>query len=105
VPTLLVHHAQDGCSASPLAGAEALRTRLVNAPEVSWHEISGGKTCPTAARCSPRSHHGYLGQDVEVVGIITDYLRNVATAGPGFGATNGPPQQARPGSAAPRSRM
>jgi hypothetical protein len=78
VPTLLVHHAQDGCSASPLAGAVGLRTRLVNAPDVSWHEISGGKTYPRAASCSPRSHHGYLGQDVEVVGIIIDYLRRVA---------------------------
>lgn len=80
VPTLLVHHAQDGCNASPLAGAVTLRARLVNAPEVSWREISGGKTCHRAAECSPRSHHGYLGQDVEVVGIITDYLRNVTTA-------------------------
>jgi len=83
VPMLLVHHAQDGCSASPLAGAAALRTRLTNAPDVSWREISGGKTCPSAAKCSPRSHHGYLGQDVEVVGIITDYLRKVLEQRPG----------------------
>jgi hypothetical protein len=71
VPALLVHHKHDGCNASPLAGAEALATQL----HASWIEIRGGTTDKSASKCSPESHHGYLGQDAEVVGDIATFVR------------------------------
>jgi pimeloyl-ACP methyl ester carboxylesterase len=71
VPALLVHHRHDGCNASPLAGAEALAKTL----HATWIEIRGGDDDKTASKCSPQSHHGYLGQDAEVVGDIAGFIR------------------------------
>ena len=69
-PALLVHHENDGCVASPRAGAKALATLL----HASWIEIRGGETDKHASKCSPESHHGYLGQDAEVVGDIATFI-------------------------------
>jgi pimeloyl-ACP methyl ester carboxylesterase len=70
-PVLVVHHEKDGCNASPLAGAQALAAKL----HATWIEIHGGTTDKAASKCSPESHHGYLGQDVEVVGDIVKFIR------------------------------
>jgi hypothetical protein len=70
-PVLVIHHKHDGCNASPLAGAQALATKL----HATWIEIRGGDTDKSASKCSPESHHGYLGQDVEVVGDIVKFIR------------------------------
>jgi hypothetical protein len=69
-PALLVHHQHDGCNASPLAGARALAKQL----HASWIEIHGGETDKHASKCSPESHHGYLGQDAEVVGDVAKFV-------------------------------
>jgi hypothetical protein len=74
VPVLLVHHIKDGCNASPIAGAIELKRKLAHAKDIGWREISGGETELSASKCSPRSHHGYLGQDAEVVAAIVDYM-------------------------------
>jgi hypothetical protein len=67
---LLVHHQKDGCNASPIAGAKALAKQL----HASWIEIHGGETEKHVSKCSPESHHGYLGQDAEVVGEIAKFV-------------------------------
>jgi hypothetical protein len=67
---LLVHHERDGCNASPLAGAKALAKQL----HATWIEIRGGENDKHASKCSPESHHGYLGQDAEVVADIAKFV-------------------------------
>jgi hypothetical protein len=71
LPALLVHHHKDGCSASPLAGAAALAKQL----GATWIEVHDGDAGKPGGKCSPESHHGYLGQDAEVVGDIVQFIR------------------------------
>lgn len=75
VPTLLIHHDHDVCPASPLDGAFGLVSRLEQTGDVAWRVLSGGDTDESASTCSPRAHHGFLGQDAQVVGIIAEFIR------------------------------
>jgi len=72
-PTLLVHHEQDACNASPLAGAQQLVDQLTHAPTVGWHIMTGGEP-PTASPCSPRSPHGFSGLDLQVAALIVAFI-------------------------------
>jgi hypothetical protein len=77
VPTFLLHHRHDGCDASPLRGAEKLRTALAHAPAVGWKVLDGGDE-PTGGPCTPRSHHGFLGLDADAVDAIVGFIRSHA---------------------------
>lgn len=72
-PTLLVQHAQDGCNASPLVGAQQLVDQLTHASVVGWHILNGGDP-PTGSRCGPRSPHGLSGLDPEVAALIVAFV-------------------------------
>jgi hypothetical protein len=72
-PTLLVHHRQDACKASPPSGAPLLEARLASAPRKELRMESGGEA-PSGDVCGPRSHHGYWGEDEEVVRAITLWM-------------------------------
>jgi hypothetical protein len=74
VPVLLVHHAHDACPASPLEGMRKLRAVLgARTVPVAVGTFDGGAK-PTGSKCSPLSHHGFLGLDADVVDQIVAYL-------------------------------
>jgi hypothetical protein len=67
VPTLLVHHAEDGCSVCPYGEAVKLkdRARLVT--------VHGGAE-PESGPCDPLSRHGYFGRETEVVAALRAWI-------------------------------
>ncbi len=67
VPTLLVHHVNDGCATSPYAGARALASRF---PLVS---ATGGNP-PESGPCDPLAPHGFYGLDAPLVAVIKDFM-------------------------------
>ena len=75
VPTLVVHHKNDQCPASPYAGAQAMLTRLRNVPKHEFLAFDGGDT-PRSEPCEALSYHGYLGLDAEVVKAIADWIKS-----------------------------
>ena len=74
VPTLIVTHAQDGCDATPPAGAQAIAHRLVSAPKVNRQTLYGGFT-PLSIPCEALSHHGYFGIESIAVVQISYWIR------------------------------
>ncbi len=67
VPTLLIHHIDDGCFTSPYAGASALATRL---PLVS----AKGGNAPESGPCDPLAPHGFYGLDAQVAAVMQQFM-------------------------------
>jgi hypothetical protein len=67
VPLLFVHHADDGCGATPYREAARLAARY---PLITVH---GGKP-PESAPCEALSNHGYLGKEAETVDAIAAWM-------------------------------
>jgi alpha-beta hydrolase superfamily lysophospholipase len=74
VPTLVVHHKDDGCRASPYAGAEAILRALRQAPAKELLAFEGGSP-PISHPCEAKAAHGYLGIEAQVVGAIGAWIR------------------------------
>ena len=72
-PTLLLGHAHDRCAYTADMARTFVRL-LKGASRVDVVVLSGGEE-GTGDPCGPRSHHGFLGIDEEVVRTIADWLR------------------------------
>lgn len=79
VATLVVHHKQDSCPATPYGDVANLVKRLGNAPKIELISFEGGDE-PRSQPCEAMSHHGYIGQDAEVVGAISRWIRRFASS-------------------------
>ena len=75
-PTLLVYHEKDGCAYTPAASAARAKTLLTGAKQVDIVILKGG-SAGSGDPCEARSHHGFEGQDGEVVKTVTDWLRKL----------------------------
>lgn len=80
LPVLLVHHKNDTCAVSPVAGAADLERRLKNAARVELLSFQGGEAARGEA-CGALSPHGFLGIEREVVGAIAAWIKRAQ--GPG----------------------
>jgi pimeloyl-ACP methyl ester carboxylesterase len=67
VPALIVHHADDGCPATPYVDAYHLARTF---PLVT---VKGGAPA-TSGPCEPFSAHGYLGREPETVDAIVNWM-------------------------------
>lgn len=74
VPTLIVHHRDDACGASPYAEAAQLGKRLRRSPKHALLTFEGGSGTQ-GDPCEPFSPHGYLGLDDEVIGAIAAWIK------------------------------
>ena len=90
VPVLIVHHVNDSCQTTTYAAAHSLIDRFVKSPHVDFVAVSGGSAgsgsgTVTGKRrghgmgaeadpCGALSNHGFLGVEVPVVNVITDWL-------------------------------
>jgi len=72
VPALVVHHRQDGCSATPSIDAPALLAKLSNAPRKELLIFDGGSL--GTDQCSGNSPHGFLDIERQVVDAIADWM-------------------------------
>ncbi len=76
VPTLFVHHRQDSCVATVYSEIADLMRKLKASPKVDLITIEGGAE-PRSDPCEAMSHHGYVGQDAEVVSAIAKWIKAV----------------------------
>lgn len=74
VPTLVVHHKDDGCRASPYPGAEDIVKALERAPITELMAFEGGSPA-ISAPCEAKAAHGYLGIEAPVVSAIGAWIR------------------------------
>jgi pimeloyl-ACP methyl ester carboxylesterase len=72
VPTLVVHHVDDGCGVTLLEGARDIHSDLKGAPVTGLIKIKGGKE--RVGPCTPTSHHKYNAQRGPVVKAITQWI-------------------------------
>jgi hypothetical protein len=73
VPTLVVHHRQDACRATPYADTPSLLRDLKSAPRRELLSFDGGDP-PQSGPCEARSAHGYVGLEAEVVAAIVGWI-------------------------------
>ncbi|MFT4128565.1 alpha/beta hydrolase [Labrys sp. (in: a-proteobacteria)] len=68
-PTLVVHHRQDGCRFTKPAGVAPFQAWAGERVTVKW--LEGG--LQTGNPCRSRAHHGFNGQDAELVSLVTSF--------------------------------
>ena len=73
VPTLVVHHKNDACKATPYADSPSLLRDLKQAPKRELLAFDGGES-PRSGPCEAFAAHGYVGLDAEVVTAIVGWI-------------------------------
>jgi len=72
-PVLFVHHQEDECFVTTYADALQSYER-VSSPQKAFVTVRGGKPA-TGRECGPFAEHGFLGKEIEVVKVITDWAQ------------------------------
>jgi len=72
IPVLVVHHQQDRCRLCSYAEIPVLMNRLRAVPNKELLTITGGED--RGDPCEPMAHHGFNGQDAEVVAEIAGWI-------------------------------
>jgi pimeloyl-ACP methyl ester carboxylesterase len=72
IPVLVVHHQQDGCKHCSYSDVPFLMKKLNNVPRKELITITGGET--RGDFCEAFAHHGFNGQEQEVVRKIVDWV-------------------------------
>ncbi len=73
VPTLVMHHADDGCKICQAIDAKNIAGKLKNAPISKTLIVSGGLGA-TGNPCEAFHYHGYVGMENEVVDLIAAWI-------------------------------
>lgn len=73
VPVLVVHHEEDGCRLCPYGAAAALVDKLTASPRKALVSFKGGQT--RGDPCAEWAHHGFNGQEADVVKSIVDWIK------------------------------
>ncbi len=73
VPILVIHHEQDGCNHCSYRDVPFLMKKLTGAPRKELIAITGGES--RGDPCQAFAHHGYNGQEKDVVSKIADWIR------------------------------
>lgn len=75
IPTLVVHHREDGCSATQYIDVPRMMSRLKNPPKRELLTFEGGDR-PRSDPCEAFSHHGSIGLDAQVVTAIARWIKD-----------------------------
>ena len=73
VPTLVVHHENDGCKFCQAYEAKNIASQLKHAPIKKTLIVSGGSGA-TGNPCEAFHHHGYIGMENEAVDLIATWI-------------------------------
>lgn len=73
-PVLLVYHEKDGCAYTPASSGQRAKSLFKGAKRVDLKILSGGED-GGGDPCKAQTHHGFLGQDAEVVDLVTEWLK------------------------------
>ena len=74
VPTLVVHHENDGCRATLYQDAKAMFEKLAAAPKKEFVTFKGDGP-PKGPPCEAHHYHGFIGIEDEVVARIADWIK------------------------------
>lgn len=72
IPTLVIHHEADGCAHCAFAEIPALMAKLEQAPRKQLLSFTGGIS--RGDPCEAFAHHGFNGQEAEVVKQISAWI-------------------------------
>jgi len=72
VPVLVLHHREDACRLCPFGATESLMDKFSAAPRKQLIAVGGGIS--QGDPCEAFAHHGYNGQEAEVVGDIAGWI-------------------------------
>ena len=75
VPTLVVHHTEDNCIATPYNYAKTFFEGL-KAPSKMFKAYSGGYT--SGGECGPLNYHGFEGIEEKVVKNMVNWIKNIS---------------------------
>jgi hypothetical protein len=75
-PALLVSHADDACVYTQASSARAFKALLTRSTKVDIALLRGGPAGSGEA-CEALGHHGFFGQDAEVVTTVTNWLKTL----------------------------
>jgi dienelactone hydrolase len=70
---LVVHHEEDGCKYCPFSATGSLMGKLVATPRKALLSFKGGED--RGDPCYEWAHHGFNGQEKEVVQAIADWIK------------------------------
>ena len=73
VPTLIVHHKEDGCGSGERK-VDTLKQGLTNSPKVDIKWFSGGDV-EGSNPCGPGTHHTFHGMQDEVANEISNFIK------------------------------
>jgi pimeloyl-ACP methyl ester carboxylesterase len=73
-PTFIVFHAKDSCRYTPASSAKPFLALLTKARKADVRILEGG-SAGSGDPCEARTHHGFQGQDDEVVQVVTEWLK------------------------------
>jgi pimeloyl-ACP methyl ester carboxylesterase len=76
VPTLVVHHRDDGCNVTVPSDVPRLIDALKSAPRKDLVWISGGSP-PRSGPCDGRSNHGYFGVERDASQAMIGWMKSV----------------------------
>jgi hypothetical protein len=74
LPTLIAHHRDDECNATPFREAMELVRKLSSSPKVNFVEVRGGLPPRSTDPCQALHYHGFYGVEEPVVQVLTDWL-------------------------------
>jgi len=74
IPVLVVHHAQDACILCRPYEVPLILKGLTNSPIKKLVMVDGGES-PSGDPCEAMHFHGFVGKEQEVVGIITNWIK------------------------------
>lgn len=77
LPVLVVHHTSDACAICRPYEVDWIMKGLKNAPVKKQLMISGGAD-PTGDPCESYHHHGFIGQEKEVVDLMSSWMHHPA---------------------------
>lgn len=75
VPTLIMSHREDLCTATPAADAAMLRMRLTKTSKAEIALLDGGAP-PQSSPCEAKAAHGYFGIEAEAVNTIANFINS-----------------------------
>ncbi len=75
-PVFIVHHEKDGCAYTPASAVPRASKLFTGAKRVDVRILKGGQ--PGGGNpCEANRHHGFLGQDQEVVDAVSGWIKTL----------------------------
>jgi hypothetical protein len=75
IPALVVANRNDRCDVAPPQDAPKIAAAMSHSPSVRLVQVSGG-IIASSNSCASLTPHGYYGMELQIVGTVSDWIRN-----------------------------